>query len=184
MRKRFSDLRKIRFISLVIAVGTGILISAPSLRCESDNRCRRYDVRDGMSSNTVKDILQDRHGYMWFATRDGLNRFNGRSFRTFCSSSEGDCLNIDAICLHPREDKIWLGCSDGLYLFDCADESCVRVNFGERELKNVNCLHCDRWGNLWAGCNDGVYKFDANNCGTAYYGDCTPPGQVRTKTTG
>ena len=160
-----------------------MVLSALPLRSEPHNRFRRYDVRNGLSNSTVKDILQDREGYIWLATRDGLNRFNGTGFRTFCSSSGGDCLNIDAICLHPYENKIWIGSSDGLYLFDCADESCRRVDFGDRELKNVNCLHCDKWGNLWAGCNDGIYKFNINGSGIARYNSSTPPrGEEETLT--
>lgn len=152
-----------------------MILSPLPLRSEPHNRFRRYDVRNGLSNSTVKDILQDRDGYMWFATRDGLNRFDGTGFKTFCSSSGGNCLNIDAICLHPIENKIWIGSTDGLYLFDCADGSCRRVNFGDRELNNVNCLHCDRLGYLWAGCYDGIYKFDINGSAAAYYNSTAPP---------
>lgn len=40
-------------------------------------------IRDGLSQNTVYDILQDKAGFMWFGTKDGLNRYDGSSFKIF-----------------------------------------------------------------------------------------------------
>ena len=37
-------------------------------------------VDDGLSQGTIEDILQDRQGMMWFATRDGLDRYDGQKF--------------------------------------------------------------------------------------------------------
>lgn len=46
------------------------------------NIYKKYDVRSGLSGNCVRSILQDSIGYMWFATQDGLNRFNVSSSPT------------------------------------------------------------------------------------------------------
>lgn len=42
-----------------------------------------YSSDDGLSQNHVLDIIQDSKGFMWFATWDGLNKFDGKSFRVF-----------------------------------------------------------------------------------------------------
>ena len=52
------------------------------------NIYKKYDVRSGLSGNCVRSILQDSIGYMWFATQDGLNRFNGIEFTNYGHSSE------------------------------------------------------------------------------------------------
>ncbi len=44
---------------------------------------KTLDIQDGLSQNTVNAILQDKQGFMWFGTKDGLNRFDGLSFRIF-----------------------------------------------------------------------------------------------------
>ena len=44
---------------------------------------RTMDIRNGLSQNTVYQILQDRKGFMWFGTKDGLNRYDGLSFRVY-----------------------------------------------------------------------------------------------------
>jgi ligand-binding sensor domain-containing protein len=44
---------------------------------------RHYQVEQGLSNNTVYCTLQDKHGFLWFGTKDGLNRFDGYTFKTF-----------------------------------------------------------------------------------------------------
>ena len=44
---------------------------------------RHYNIENGMSSNTVYDILQDAEGYIWIGTDNGLNRFDGIEFTFF-----------------------------------------------------------------------------------------------------
>ena len=44
---------------------------------------KNLSVQNGLSQNTVNTILQDKQGFMWFGTKDGLNRYDGLSFRKF-----------------------------------------------------------------------------------------------------
>ena len=44
-------------------------------------------VDDGLSQGTIEDILQDGQGMMWFATRDGLDRYDGQNFTVFRNNS-------------------------------------------------------------------------------------------------
>ena len=43
-------------------------------------RFTHLTTNEGLSQGNVTKILQDRHGFMWFATRDGLNRYDGNAF--------------------------------------------------------------------------------------------------------
>jgi len=44
---------------------------------------RKYQVEDGLSNNTVSCVLQDKKGFVWVGTRDGLNRYDGYHFKIF-----------------------------------------------------------------------------------------------------
>ncbi|HPI74607.1 MAG TPA: two-component regulator propeller domain-containing protein, partial [bacterium] len=66
---------------LVLAAGTAQGNTrnrpAPSIRFN------RITTADGLTSNNINDLLQDRMGLLWFATDDGLNRFDGYDMRIF-----------------------------------------------------------------------------------------------------
>ena len=69
--------------------------------CIQANIYRTYDVRSGMSGNCVRSIVQDSIGFMWFATQDGLNRFNGIEFTHYENPSKNENeakLNIITLC--------------------------------------------------------------------------------------
>jgi len=61
------------------------LLLVPSLYLLSVNNVRftHYTADDGLSQNRVMDIMQDHKGFMWFATWDGLNKFDGKHFRVY-----------------------------------------------------------------------------------------------------
>lgn len=139
------------------------LLLATALPGSAINPYRRYDARNGLSDNSVKDICQDSRGYMWFATKDGFNRFNGYRFDVFGSSFSGEHLNIDVIRPHSDGIRIWLGCTEALMLFDPRDESLTRFDARNSEGKGIeNCISLlyDPLGDLWIGTDDGLFRWD------------------------
>lgn len=140
-----------------------VLLLTTVLSGSAINPYRRYDTRNGLSDNSVKDICQDSKGYMWFATKDGFNRFNGYRFDVFGSSLSGKHLNIDVIRPHSDGIRIWLGCTEALMLFDPRDESLTKFNARSSEdqaIQNCNSLLYDPQGDLWIGTDDGLFRWD------------------------
>ena len=70
-------MKRTLFIALTILCCT---LSAANSR---DISFEHIDISNGLSQNTVQAIIQDREGFMWFGTKDGLNRFDGRHFKVF-----------------------------------------------------------------------------------------------------
>ena len=54
---------------------------------------RKYQVEDGLSHNSVWTVMQDKRGFMWFGTVDGLNKFDGINFKVYKKQQE-DSLSI------------------------------------------------------------------------------------------
>lgn len=80
----------------------------------------KYQVGDGLSYNTISCILQDAQGFMWFGTKDGLNRYDGYNFKVFQADGENPCsIGSNFIrSLHEYGGSIWVGTDSGLYRFD------------------------------------------------------------------
>ena len=79
---------------------------------------RTMNVSDGLSQNTVFEILQDRTGYMWFGTKDGLNRYDGRTFRIYNRDNSGLRCNIITNLAEDCYGTIWIGTDRGVYRYD------------------------------------------------------------------
>ena len=81
----------------------------------------RYDEKDGVPSSHVVQLLQDDQGFMWFATWNGLCRYDGYEFQTFKAEAGDGCHmttdRIRNIVLLPDE-KILCWTDEGNYLFD------------------------------------------------------------------
>jgi ligand-binding sensor domain-containing protein len=73
---------------------------------------QHFTEKDGLSHRTINCLLQDRRGFMWFGTPEGLNRFDGYSFRKFKHRSGDSTSLISNIinCLYEdRSGYIWVG---------------------------------------------------------------------------
>lgn len=82
----------------------------------------------GLSQSTVVDITQDKQGNMWFATHNGLNKFNGYTFTVYQHEDNNPgSIDNDLIrcCFADSQGRIWAGTDSGLSLYD-ADKDCFR----------------------------------------------------------
>lgn len=92
---------------------------------------RKYQVEDGLSNNTVSCVLQDKKGFVWVGTRDGLNRYDGYHFKIFryqsnnIKSLRGDFVHCIA---ESAEGGIWVGTEKGLFKYDEQKENFDLLN--------------------------------------------------------
>jgi len=124
-------------------------------------------TKDGLSSNMVNAILKDRYGLMWFATEDGLNKFDGSNFIVYKYKSD-DSSGIqanDVRALH--EDKsgnLWVGSSGGsLSLYDRKKNSFITFPANTPEglsHDNVRAIYSDYTGKIWIATYGGLDVLD------------------------
>ena len=113
---------------------------------------RNLDIEQGLPQNTINDILQDRQGFMWFGTKDGLSRYDGISFRNFRNNPQdvhslGN--NFVTSLYEDTEGNIWVGSSNGIYVIDRESKK-VKKHY-DRENNQVRCIKKDSEGQIWVG---------------------------------
>ena len=102
----------------LVAVLTGDLMWAQPYTLRS------LQVEDGLSQNMVYCVIQDRDDYIWIGTQDGLNRYDGNSFKVY-KKTDGSGLFNDGVCSlnEDHDGNIWVGTIAGLHIFNPSNET-------------------------------------------------------------
>lgn len=123
-------------------------------------------TENGLPSNTVRDITQDKSGFMWFATDGGLVRFDGKNSKVFHLTSSGKKKDeIFVMKIVPYKDGLLVGTDHGLYGYSPESESLalLPLQFSEGVKGNingrVNSITIDSAENIWVAIEkNGVFK--------------------------
>jgi len=122
---------------------------------------------DGLSQSSVNCILQDKKGFIWLGTRDGLNKFDGYSFKSFKNepNNPASISNNEITCLCQDDSGLlWIGTrGGGLNIYDPHSESFVRFQNRQNDpgsLKSnvVLSIFIDSKNNTWIGTTNALYK--------------------------
>jgi len=113
----------ILFLNLIFI--SGILLGQPIIQV------RNYSLEEGLSHTKVESIIQDRKGFIWISTWNGLNRFDGYEFKTYNSNTVRNKVLTDNRINNITENNfgnIWCRTySRKLYLFDVANEEFIDI---------------------------------------------------------
>lgn len=137
---------------------------------------RSLQVEDGLSQNSVYTIFQDKQGYLWFGTQDGLNRYDGQTFKVFKKNTRDErSLGNNTVTAIGQDQggSIWVGTGDGAYVYDPGTEKFSRYDGvtagGEQVSGLVRDIQVDKQGNVWmAVFNKGVFRVSPDG-GLAYF---------------
>lgn len=140
------------FVGCLCAVCMG---QATAARAENSIQYyfKTLDVRDGLSQNTVFQILQDRMGFMWFGTREGLNRYDGLSFRVYKKENSALGRNFITALHEDEQGYIWVGTDDGLYIYNPVLDSFRKFDlFSDKNtciMNYITQIEADDEHNIW-----------------------------------
>jgi PAS domain S-box-containing protein len=123
-----------------------------------------FTTRDGLSDTRIRALHQDRRGFLWIGTADGLNRYDGYGFRVFRHDpadphSLGPGL-VTAIA-EDGEGRLWLGLLEGgVSRFDPRTETFTHFRHDPTiahslSVDDVTALALDRAGRVWVGTGEG-----------------------------
>ena len=146
---------------------------APASLPQICNCVLRFDhisIEEGLSQSSVRVIFQDSRGFLWFGTEDGLNRFDGYTFKVYKPDPDAPNSLSDRWITSIVEDKdgyLWIGTRlGGLNRYDPRTEQFSHFlhddeNPSSLSANHINILYLDKSDNLWLGTSKGIDLFDA-----------------------
>jgi len=166
LQKFMGSKNKINMVNIlhVILVSTFIFSSqvfAQKNRIKFEN----LNIDDGLSQSIVTKILEDKYGFMWFGTQDGLNRFDGYSFKIY-RNDRNDSTTISGnyirSLLKDHSGNIWMGDLFGnLNKYDYSTDSFMSSKLDSNYNNNViNVITEDRNGIFYIGTRYGLYSYN------------------------
>ena len=141
------------------------LLCVQSLSAQHQNvRFAHLTTNQGLSQNTVTCILQDRRGFMWFGTQDGLNKFDGYTYTLYRNDPQkATSLSHNYIhtLLEDKQGRLWIGTDEGgLSLFNPNTDTFTNYKHtpgvnNSLSHNKVMALVQDEQGYLWVGTDGG-----------------------------
>ncbi|MBK8807933.1 MAG: response regulator [Bacteroidales bacterium] len=138
----------------------------------------QYNVNNGLSENIINCINQDKQGFIWIGTQNGLNRFDGYEFKVFKHNPLDENTlrnnNIKALLID-NEGYLWVATSGGgisryNHKTDCFENHCFFKTQTNSEKCNVYTIVEDKTGSFWIGTyGEGLYKFNPKSKKTVSY---------------
>ena len=139
--------------------------------CNCTLRFDHLNIEQGLSQSSIQVIFQDSHGFLWFGTEDGLNRYDGYNFKIYKPDPDAPNSLSDrwiTSIVEDRDGYLWVGTRLGLNRYDPRTEDFLRFVHDDLDPSSlidnhVNVLYIDRSGNLWIGTDSGLDLFDKGN---------------------
>ena len=123
---------------------------------------QRVEVLNDLPNKSVQDLYQDRDGYLWVATRNGLFRYDGYSLEGYKSTMHRPHLLTDNNVFCVEEDgshRLWIGTKNGLSVLD--KQTGVVRKYGNDRLNSggVSALLVTRDNRVLVGTERGLYEY-------------------------
>jgi ligand-binding sensor domain-containing protein/signal transduction histidine kinase len=168
-RCTFSGFWLPKYLSLLLLC----IITTNSYSQSTDLKFSRLTVRDGLSHNNVYAIVQDKYGYLWFGTQDGLNRYDGKKIKIFRNEVDNNnslsTSNFGKILID-RAGNYWFGTfGGGVDRYDPVTNTFKNFSYLPNDSNSISnnqiiFIFEDSKGDLWFGTPDGgVNRYNRNN---------------------
>jgi len=145
---------------------------------------RRLTSADGLPQSFVSGIVQDKAGFIWISTREGLARYDGRKFKIFrhrVNDQKSLASNIIATLYLDGQDQLWIQYENGAmdvlnahteHLYHFSDDPVFRPTFSN--IKNINAIVSPEKNMYWMiSKNGGIFVADLKNRKLAFYTPAT-----------
>jgi len=161
--KMLRDKPKTQILLILFVLTSSFIFAQKQIKFEY------ISLPEGLSQSSVLAIHKDEQSYMWFATYDGLNRFNGYEIEIFRNNSEDpfSILDNSITCIYESKDnKIWIGHKQaGISVYNKLTLKFSRIKRGANSKNSlinddVKTITGDKYGNIWVGTSAGLSKIE------------------------
>ncbi len=129
-----------------------------------------FSTNDAVSSSLINLIYQDSRNYIWVATEDGLNKYDGVQFSVYKNNPNDSTTiknNYVKSLFEDSSGQFWVGCITGLQLYNRATDNFSEVplyNNGKLVTPHITCVIESRDGEIWMTSSEqGVIRFNREN---------------------
>jgi signal transduction histidine kinase/ligand-binding sensor domain-containing protein/AraC-like DNA-binding protein len=145
-----------KWLTLLLILLSGILNGF------SQNRSfNKILTQDGEENLSVRQIMQDKHGFLWLATFNGLYRYKGDDYIVRHEFKDKIEINSDVTAIaQDQENNIWIGTNNGLLKYNVITEDIVTYFSDIKDSltlsdDKIRCLEVDQQGRIWIGTREG-----------------------------
>lgn len=152
--KNISNMNKLRRILILL------LLVLSSEAYSQTYYFKNYEIDEGLPSNTVMCSIQDKRGFIWLGTKDGICRFDGRSFKLFGDVIGQQEMNgmTSGIC-EDTNGMIWFSNTGGVGYYDPDTDKVVRLEDAGGSMRR---LICDGQGYVWIYSEESLVRYDSD----------------------
>lgn len=151
-----------------VAVMTISLVPLHSFARQPQLSFKHITQEEGLSNSTIETIFQDSRGFIWFGTRDGLNRYDGYEMVVYRNDRNDPNSISDSYIRYICEDskhKLWVATNNGLNLFDPVKNTFRRFTHHAPEAGSlgsnmVNCVMEQPDGTIWVATSGGLNLYN------------------------
>ena len=154
------------FTTLTLLLPNGNVLAAEDINL-NPLKFERLSIADGLSQSYVYDIIQDKNGFIWIATQDGLNRYDGKNFAYYrhdSSNKHSIADNFIRKLFIDNKNVLWVGTNEGLSRYN---EKLDHFDNYFHQPENNNSLkdnqiwdiYQDQKSDIWVSTKEGLHKF-------------------------
>jgi ligand-binding sensor domain-containing protein len=152
--------RKIHLCNFILLVFFCVFLIPYTAVCQNPSvKFTHLTVQNGLSINTVNCIYQDSKGFMWFGTKEGLNKYNGYTYTHYRHNPKDDnsiSNNRIWVIYEDKQQNLWVGTEDGLNQLNKETATFTRFKHDPSDPNSISenvviSMYEDEFNNLWIG---------------------------------
>ena len=172
MNKNF-HIRKIKalflqgFLSLICFLSFNLIYAQ-----DNSIRFNNITINEGLSQSTINSIIQDKEGFIWLGTQEGLNKYDGYNFNIYKPNHNNPYSISNPFIRDVYQDSeglIWVATSNGLNKLDKTTNEITHYNYSKTDVNSISeiittSIVQDNQGVIWVGTESkGICKIDKSS---------------------